>query len=160
MYKNEEILTPPGYKPTENEIALAKTNYVMQNYIYSMLNQLSAYYNMQQGIAPKHGTPERCDQLALDSVNEWKKVKDNWKTGNLIDAFINEEEFQEHIVEALSSMHIGDCTSFPSTCERCYAEGLFNIDYSATWNQHEGAILLEEYCTDYNQKNPDNEFSI
>lgn len=161
MYKNEEILGPPGYQPTEKEISLAKANYVMKNYIHRMLEQLSTYHDMQQGIIPKDITTERCHELAENASQQWKNVKKNSNSfeNSLFDGFISDEEFHKRFVEGLSSMHVGDCTSFPATCTRCYAEGLFDIDYTATWTQKEGYQLLEEYCADYNEKNPDDDMN-
>lgn len=153
MYKNQELLKPPGYQPTEKEIQLAKANHVMKNYLYGMLEHFSAFYEMQtQGKEPSYGTKERWLELADNDYKKWKSVKANWKNGSLFDAFMKEEDFQEYFVKGLSSMHLGDCTSFPMTCDRCYSESLFQLDYSATWSQKEGAKLLDEFLKDYEEK--------
>lgn len=153
MYKNEEILKPTGYVPTEQEIALAKANHVMKNYLYGMLNNFSQFYE-QHTLENKDSNKKlsRIEQhLELD-YKKWKSVKSNWKTGNLFDQFISDEDFNHYFVKALSSMHLGDCTSFPMTCDRCYAESLFKTPSSASFTQQQGAVLLDQFLTDYQEK--------
>lgn len=153
MYKNQEILKPPGYQTTEKEIQLAKANHVMKNYLYGMLEHFSGFYEMQtQDKNPPYGTKERWLELTDNDYKKWKAVKSNWKKGSLFDVFMKEEDFHQYFVNGLSSMHLGDCTSFPMTCDRCYCESLFQIPYSATWNQKEGAKLLDEFLKDYEEK--------
>lgn len=153
MFKNEDLLKPSGYVPTDKEIALAKANHVMKNYLYGMLEHLSGFYEMQtQGKEPPYGTKERWTDLVDHDYKKWKAVKSNWKKGSLFDAFMSEEDFHKYFVKALSSIHLGDCTSVPMTCDRCYAESLFQLPYSATWNKKEGAKLLNEFLDDYKEK--------
>ena len=153
MFKNEEILNPVAYVPTDKEIQLAKANHVMRNYLYGMLEHLSGFYEMQtQDKQPPYGTKQRWTELADNDYKKWKSVKSQWKNGSLFDAFMSDEQFNKYFVKALSSMHLGDCTSFPMTCDRCYAESLFQLPYSAQWSKKEGSQLLNEFLADYKEK--------
>lgn len=153
MYKNEEVLKPIGYIPTQQEIALAKANHIMKNYIYGMLENFSKFYE-QHTVEEKIATEKfsKIEKRIQSDYKKWKTVKANWKEGNLFDQVISDEEFNKYFVNALSSMHLGDCTSFPMTCDRCYAESLFKLPYSATFTQQQGAVLLDEFLTDYQEK--------
>lgn len=153
MFKNEDILNPTGYIPTSHEIALAKSNHVMKNYIYGMLENFSTFYEIKNSNKIHSDEKLVIIEKRLDSdYKKWNRVKTNWKNGNLFDQFISDEDFNHYFVKALSSMHLGDCTSFPMTCDRCYAESLFKIPYSATFSQKEGAVLLDEFLNDYKEK--------
>lgn len=157
MYKNEEILKPIGYVPTTQEIALAKINHVMKNYIYGMLHNFSKYYelkNSEVNISTKKLS--NIEQRVESDYKKWKNVTENWKNDNFFDQFISDEDFNHYFVKALSSMHLGDCTSFPMTCDRCYAESLFKLPASNNFNQKEGAVLLEEFLNDYKEKTGNN----
>lgn len=68
-----------------------------------------------------------------------KDFLDKWsaKTTNLINSSSeifdlkfdpkNIEGFSD-LLESLNSPHCGDCTGFPATCNRCYAETFFRIN--------------------------------
>lgn len=153
MYKNEDILKPSGYVPTTQEIALAKANHVMKNYIHGMLHNFSKYYELKNSESDSSSEKlSKIEQRVKSDYKTWKRVTENWQNGTLLDQFISDEDFKRYFVKALSSMHLGDCTSFPMTCDRCYAESLFKLPASNHFTQQEGRILLDDFLNDYKEK--------
>lgn len=158
MYKNEDVLNPSAYVPTKHEIALAKANPVMQNYVHGMLHNFSKFYELNH--FENDSSPNKLSHIEKRVESDYKTYKtvtQKWESGqSLFDQFISDEDFNNYFVKALSSMHLGDCTSFPMTCDRCYAESLFKIPLSAKFTQQEGAILLDEFLNDYKEKTGNN----
>ena len=37
------------------------------------------------------------------------------------------EKYVQSLIEALTDQHIGDCTAFPCSCEKCWAEDILEI---------------------------------
>jgi len=55
---------------------------------------------------------------------------------------IDDLDEQAAMYEAeLARSHGGDCTCFPVSCPKCYAEGLLGVDTIAGLDKHEGAAI-------------------
>jgi len=150
-YKNEEILNPPAYQPTEHEIKLAKARYAMENNIWEMMHSLIQYHELNNGKEPSFPyTKEGIENEAKNAIEKWNKIMNKWDNeDDVIEAFVNDEWFQKCYVSGLSEIHSGDCTAFPSSCQRCHSEELFRIPNSATWKgKHEGYRLWAEFSAD------------
>ncbi len=159
-YKNEDILNPPAYQATENEIKLAKARYAMENNIWEMIHSLIQYHELKNGKEPSFPYTEKIiEDNAKGAIEKWNKAMNKWDgEDDIIEAFVNNEWFQMCYVSGLSEIHSGDCTAFPSSCQRCHSEELFRIPNTATWKgKHEGHRLWAEFSADMDQHRKEEE---
>lgn len=150
-YKNEDILCPPAYVPSKNEIALAKARYVIEENIWEIIHYMELYIKSLEGKELKFPyTKESVEKNAKNCIEVWNKSIDSLEDGmNIWDCFINHAWFKRAYIDTLSDMHEGDCTAFPASCMRCQAESIFNIPNSANWKgKSEGYRLYKEYEAD------------
>ena len=159
MYKNEEILNPTPYAPSEQEISLAKARFVFDNYLVEIVDDLIQYYNVKEGIT-KSSEEEvsKTKSFAQSSIKKWNEAQELWYSAeysaNMWDYFVEHDWFNRVIVQGLKEQHGGDCTAFAVTCGRCLAESYFQIPSSVSWkNNHEGNRLYQEYAKDFKEKN-------
>ena len=55
-------------------------------------------------------------------------------------------EFKAGMLEELAGHHGGDCTAIACTCTRCWAEDLYDLPSTVTWDgKHEGHRLYSEW---------------
>lgn len=155
-YKNEEILCPPVYKPSENELVVAKAKYVFENVLWSIIYYTTEYFKIVEGESNKNEMKKEMIKKEVERyIEKWNKGMEVWSDDvEFWDAFLPQDWFQRAFIDSLSDTHMGDCTGFPSTCMRCHAEELFNIPNTATWSgKSEGYRLHDEYVKDYQEKN-------
>lgn len=151
-YKHEDLLHPPAYIPSENEIQLAKSRYAMENNIWEIIHSLIQYHQMNNGKEPSFPyTKESVEKSATQAIERWDKAMNKWDE-DIIDAFVDDEWFRKVYVSGLSDMHDGDCTAFASSCSRCQAEELFGIPNTVTWGKNEGHRMYSEYYADFKQQ--------
>lgn len=56
-----------------------------------------------------------------------------------------EKEHYEECYKALTGIHIGDCTCFPSSCFKCHMEGLLDINTISGLSKHMGHTLYRAF---------------
>lgn len=154
QYRNEDILRPPAYIPTENEILLAKARYAMEEHVYSIFFDMQNYISFLEGKElPKHYDEKMIKKNYDYSVAKWDKAMSKWDDCNeLFEAFVDDDWFKKCYIESLSDIHMGDCTAFPSSCMRCHAEEIFRIPNTVNWGKHEGYKLFSQYSQDIKEK--------
>jgi hypothetical protein len=151
-YKNQEILNPPAYEPSENEIKLAKARYGMENDIWEMMHSLIQYYELTKGKELNFPyTKEIVEKEAERSIEKWNKCMNRWDE-DIIEAFVDDSWFRTVYVNGLSDIHSGDCTGFPSSCSRCHAEELFGVPSTVKWGKAEGHRLWKEFSEDIDKQ--------
>lgn len=155
-YVNEEILNPPHFVPTKNDIALAKARYVLEEVVWSLIHDLQMYIESLEGKEMKFPyTKEGVAKEAHYELEKWDKAMDKWNDSeNLWDALVDEKWFKMAYIDGLSEIHGGDCTAFACSCQRCHAEGMFKIPFTANWGKHEGYRMESQYFADWKEKNP------
>jgi hypothetical protein len=159
MYKckHEELLHPPAYVPSENEIQLAKARYAMENNIWEMIHSLIQYHQMNNGKEPSFPyTKESVEKSATQAIERWDKAMNKWDE-DIIDAFVDDEWFRKVYVSGLSDIHSGDCTGFACSCSRCHAEEIFGIPNTVTWGKSEGHRMHNEYFADFKRQKKEEE---
>jgi hypothetical protein len=151
-YKNQEILNPPAYEPSESEIKLAKARYAMENNIWEMIHFLIQHYELTKGKEPSYPyTKEMVEKEAERSIERWNKYMNRWND-DIIEAFVDNDWFKTVYIYGLSDIHSGDCTGFPSSCSRCHAEELFGITSTVKWGKAEGQRLWKEFSDDVDRQ--------
>lgn len=158
QYKNEEILSPPVYQPSENELIVAKAKYVFENVLWSIIYYTTEYLKIVNEESTKSETKKEMIKKEVDRYMEkWNKGMEVWSDEiEFWDAFLPKDWFKRAFIDSLSDTHMGDCTGFPSSCMRCHAEELFNIPNTVSWKgKGEGSKLYNEYWSDYKEKNKD-----
>lgn len=151
-YKNQEILNPPAYEPSESDIKLAKARYAMENNIWEMMHSLIQYYELSKGKEPSFPyTKETVEKEAERSIERWNKYMNKWDD-DIIEAFIDDEWFRKVYVSGLSDIHSGDCTAFACSCSRCHAEELFGVPSTVKWGKSEGHRLWKEFSEDIDRQ--------
>lgn len=171
-YKNEDILCPPAYEPTEAEVKLAFIRHIFDNYIWGYVHDMEEYYKYKEfGTVPSYwkDTPEKVVQRAERGLKDWHEYLAKWGDeegcSDWWDCWDYELDwkddggkpmrYSEYLKSGLSDMHLGDCTAFPATCSRCYSENMFKVPYSAKWGgKSEGSRLYHEFAKDYDKHNP------
>lgn len=154
-YKNEDILCPPTYIPSKEEISLAKARYVIEENIWEIIHYMELYIKSLEGKELKFPyTKESVEKNAKNCIEVWNKSIDSLEDGmNIWDSFIEHDWFKRAYIDTLADMHEGDCTAFPASCMRCQAESIFNIPNSANWKgKSEGYRLYKEYENDIKNK--------
>lgn len=148
------LLCPPAPIVTERDVRLARGRYVMNEFIYDMMTVGDALRILAKRAG---GEPASVEDDDTKKKND-EKVK--WAQ-NVLDRFYDRLDtpddevdpwdafaghFDKYHKDGLSSMHGGDCTAFACTCERCYAEDLFDVPSTATWGgKHAGHRLYGAY---------------
>ena len=87
-------------------------------------------------LANKKETPE--------DIERYKKYVDYYDRIVFLENAEHEAELDEEVKnyeEDLQGYHIGDCTCFPATCSKCWAESLLGIDTIAGLGKHEGSAI-------------------
>jgi hypothetical protein len=150
------LLCPPAPEVTERDVRLARGRYVMNEFIYDMMTVGDALRILaNRAAAPGEVAPAEDDETKKKND---EKVK--WAQ-NILDRFYDRLDtpddevdpwdafaghFDKYHKDGLTSMHGGDCTAFACTCERCYAEDLFDVPSTATWGgKHAGHRLYGAY---------------
>jgi len=150
------LLCPPAPEVTERDVRLARGRYVMNEFIYDMMTLGDAF----RILAKRAGTPGEPTPVEDDETKKKGDEKVKWAQ-NILDRFYDRLDtpddevdpwdafaghFDKYHKEGLTSMHGGDCTAFACTCERCYAEDLFDVPSTATWGgKHAGHRLYGTY---------------
>ena len=155
------ILCPPTPELSDKDIRLARARYVVDNFIYDMmamaegLRLLSTPEDAQGGEGAEKGAPANDEATqkrlrriasAMEAANRFEDQlsKDVSDEGDPWDAFAG--HFDKYHLDGIYSMHGGDCTAIACTCERCYAEQLFDLPWSASWRgKAEGHRIYSAY---------------
>ncbi len=140
-------IKPPSYAPTDDEIKLAHARHAFESDIMTIVDDLVNYYHYRETQeCPLGVTPEQIKQHASIAVKLWNESIDHWDfDSDFWELFVTTDKFNTWI-EALDTVHCGDCISVPATCIRCYAEDLFKIPNTANWDKSTGYKLFLEYC--------------
>lgn len=150
------LLCPPAPAVTERDVRLARGRYVMNEFIYDMMTMGDAL----RILAVRAGTADGPAPVEDDETKKKNDDKVKWAQ-SILDRFYDRLDtpddevdpwdafaghFDKYHKEGLTSMHGGDCTAFACTCERCYAEDLFDVPSTATWGgKHAGHRLYGAY---------------
>jgi len=151
------ILCPPAPAVTERDVRLARGRYVMNEFIGDMMT-------MGEALRILVARADVAGQAVLTEDEEKKKKNDEriaWAM-NVLDRFYDKldapvEEvdpwdafaghFDKYHKDGLHAMHGGDCTAFACTCERCFAEDMFDVPSTVTWRgKHAGHRLFGAYA--------------
>lgn len=160
--KNQDILCPPAFEPTEDQITIAHIKCVFEDYIYGVVHSLEHYMKMKEGNPVAWLSEDKITEFAKRDLENWHESLHKWSDGDdgkpkteWWESFMSREDFINDYVSGLNSMHSGDCTAFPCTCQRCYAENLFGIPNTATWgSKSTGARLYREWAESISSKDP------
>ena len=145
----EEWINPPSPEVSEAEHELALARIAFEDTLWDIMFSMANYIKFKEGMLNeddfwyKQGEEKiRLDALeAITEFEEGLKGDDDkdWWHGYVWDNMKN------HIRGCLTSPHAGDCTAFPSTCDRCYAEEKYRIPFTATFNKSQGNKLFHLY---------------
>lgn len=150
------LLCPPAPAVTDRDVRLARGRYVVENLIADMMTMaealrfLAARARLSDETPAAPGSKEEEKGLVrvrhaladvdrfYDCMTTTEEEVDPW------DSFAS--HFDKYHKDGLTSMHGGDCTAIACTCERCYAEHLFDVPSSAAWGgKHAGARVFGAY---------------
>lgn len=166
MSKDEllAILCPPAPTLTEKDVRLARGRYVMDTFIDHMMTMADAVRILSAQVESKNEVTE--DAAAVPALDD-KVVERNDRVlkyaKNIADRFYDQleedvsdegdpwdafaEHFDKYHKDGLNRMHVGDCTAVASSCERCYAEQLYDLPHSGAWKgKAEGHRIWSNYC--------------
>jgi hypothetical protein len=136
-------LNPPAYQSTYEEDQLALFNSFINNDFFSLTYDFRRYYEITE-LGKSDGWFEKYREQTVKNfiLNAESFLKDlnepdwyNMHSGT---------DYENYLKESLSSEHLGDCTAFPTTCDRCLAEDYYGIPYTANWSKAEGAKAYRE----------------
>lgn len=142
---------PPMHPVTEAEHKAAYYKWLLEDIVHDHLLTVSMCRDeerkptstyMTELFSPDKGK-KRLDEL-LDVLFTKKAGEDqNCEFWDRIKTFA---EFKAGMEKDLADHHGGDCTAIACSCIRCWAEDLYDIPSTVTWNgKHEGSRLYHEW---------------
>jgi len=152
------ILCPPTPELSDKDIRLARARYVVDNFIYDMMAMAEGLRLLSETAdtsettlndpASEEARQKKLRRIAsaMEAANRFEDQlsKDVSDEGDPWDAFAG--HFDKYHLDGIYSMHGGDCTAIACTCERCYAEQLFDLPWSASWRgKAEGHRIYSAY---------------
>ena len=144
-------LMPPAPDLDEKDVTIAHARYAMNSllwdYMYDMILYLKYLDNPEDKEIEgwiKIRDAEKTKKDAISSANViWKKIQSQTDDQEDWDAI--SPNFKRHVLSSLSDMHGGDCTAVACSCQRCHAEGVFKVPYTADWDKSQGYKMENEY---------------
>ena len=141
--KVSALIHPAAPKTTEQQDREAAVRYYFEEYIGGYLYALS----MAVPLLAKLEDQIRGDEALMKDYAYIQRV------GASSEALMEVEDIVAHAVEkvgdrvrnGLATAHAGDCTAVPSGCYRCWAEGMYQLPYTANWTKHEGWALYNRF---------------
>jgi hypothetical protein len=100
-----------------------------------------AWHNKEVGDRPLEAAVE----AALKALDVPYVGGDEKRSGKSFEEYIDEQ--LDECVHELSSVHCGDCTCVPSSCMKCYVEGLVGTNTTAGLDKHAGSSVQGAFMT-------------
>ena len=94
----------------------------------------------------KHASVKPTEEPAVEALRilDLSYVRgDTERGGKKFDAYLDER--LDYCVKALTEAHEGDCTCFPCSCEKCWAESLVGIDTTPGLGKHPGNYIQSAF---------------
>lgn len=144
---------PPAFLPSVYDIELAHIRYFIKQEVIPLFDAIQNHVG-SPSIKPIPAKLQKFARKNLeDTIKKWEKKLTEYKESNQKDnlwtIFYSKPWFTEAFVDTLSNIHCGDCTSTPTSCDRCWAEDVFSLPSTSIWTrqfQH-GKTLLDDYLS-------------
>lgn len=139
-------LKPPQREFSEEEHQLAFIRSIFENVLFDIFYDMSTYIRMENGIVTSNEkTLEAAKQKALEAIEEFDEYLKDWSDDNdWWDGFAWNDQVKDYLRTTPYAMHAGDCTAFPSTCDRCLGEEIYKVPFTANWSKHVGNLLFSK----------------
>lgn len=119
----------------------------------------SNFFNLEYLVEPfLNGKLSEINSEEMDKIKKYvaegKKFFEDLMNEEALEPWekIISPKYFSYIQSSLDSIHSGDCTAFPCTCERCLSETYYKLPYTANWGKHEGYKMFNSYSQLNKQK--------